>query len=131
MSRSEEQLVEANWVRMREAITRHAVQIRRMADELEAISFDSSKGVRRSPDAIISQAAMVALGGSDNATLIHRLATWAETISEIQQHKAESTSCNYTSDDPIYRRCILEPDHSLPIIAGGTEHVAADGSVFL
>lgn len=123
------QLLRANWDRMRQAIERAAIQYERTAEELRAINFDSTAGVRRSPDAIISQAALTADPGRAYADLMHRLATWAESINEILQHPVATYSralCSHRFGD---LRCVLNADHG-PIDAGESAHMTGDGVAF-
>lgn len=137
MNARDEQLLTANWDRMRLAITRATTEYRRIADELDGISFVSTAGLQRSPDAIISQAALTADPGRIHADMIHRLATWAETINELLQHRAsipEGTIssrilCDYAIDDPD-RSCVLTLGHGLPTDDGLVVHVSADGVTF-
>lgn len=125
-----DQLREANWGRMREALTRAATQYQRAADELEQISFVSTAGVRRSPDAIISQAALTGDVGRDYAELMHRLATWAESINDLELHAARPTqTCGYAIDDPE-TTCVLTAGHTLPLDGGLIVHMSADGVKF-
>jgi hypothetical protein len=125
----DQQLLDANWGRMRTAIERAATEYRRIADELEAIDFDSRTGVRRSPDAIISQAALIADAGRVHAELTHRLATWSESINEIHRYDAPSQFCGYKITDPE-TVCVLEPGHVLPTDDGLLVHVSAEGRMF-
>jgi len=126
---ADDQLREANWDRMRESLVRAAREYRRVADELEAIPFDSAAGLRRSPDAIISQAALTGNLGREYSELMHRLAIWAESINEIDRHAAVSQRCGYKIDDPV-TRCVLAPDHTFPREGGLTVHVSEDGVMF-
>jgi hypothetical protein len=77
-----QQLLDANWGRMRRDIERASTEFRRTAELLDAIDFDSLQGERRAPEAIISQAALVMNTRADS-DLIHRLALWAESINEL------------------------------------------------
>lgn len=125
---ADEQLREANWGRMRDAIRVAAREFRRTADELEAIQFVRQNGKRRTPDSIISQAALI-MNTNAESILIHRLATWAETINEIDQHEAAPRLCGYQITDPV-TRCVLAPGHTLPTDDGLMVHVSADGVMF-
>lgn len=130
MSAADDQLREANWSRVREALARAARDYRRAADELEAIPFDNAKGIRRTPDAIISQAALTGNVGREYAELMHRLATWSESINELERHAAAASQiCGYRITDP-YRVCILAPGHDLPKDDGLLVHVSEDGVTF-
>lgn len=132
---ADEMLRDANWKRMRSSIERAATEYRRIADDLEAINFDSTKGIRRSPDAVISQAALTADPGRVFADLMHRLATWAESINEIPKGAIESTGeetrriCGYQIGGSL-RTCVLIPGHDLPVDDGLTVHVDEDGVMF-
>lgn len=126
MSR-EDGIREANWTRMRTALTDAAREYRRVADELEAIQFENSDGLR-SPEQVISRAALLT-NGNTAATMVHRLACWTETINEIDRHAGPET-CGYTIDDDDPRTiCVLEPGHRLPYDEGPI-HVSASGVMF-
>lgn len=125
---ADEMLRDANWTRMRSAIERAATEYRRVADDLEAINFDSTNGRRRSPDAVISQAALTADPGRVFADLMHRLATWAESINAIPEGTISSRIlCGYAIDDTT---CVLTAGHDLPTDAGLLVHMSADGVKF-
>jgi hypothetical protein len=130
MGAPDQQLLDANWHRMRTAIERAATEYERIAAELRGITFGSRTGGNRSPDAIISQAALTADPGRVHADLMHRLATWAETINELHRHGISSRIlCPYTIDDPE-RSCVLTAGHDLPTDAGMLVHMSADGVMF-
>ena len=122
-------LREASWARMRTAITDAAKEYRRLADSLERVPFDNSRG-HHAPEAIISEVALTA-NTNTAATLVHRLASWAETINETERHAAGSSVplCGYSIDDP-YRVCVLQPGHAVPLDDGLLVHVSADGVMF-
>lgn len=126
MNARDEQLLTANWDRMRQAITRATTEYRRIADELDGISFVSTAGLQRSPDAIISQAALTADPGRVHADMIHRLATWAETINELLQRPIEPQRCGYMSGQLV---CVLDRAHG-PIDVGVSAHMTGEGVAF-
>jgi hypothetical protein len=129
MSAANDQLRAANWERMRTAITDAASEYRKLADELERIPFDNSRG-RRAPEAVISEAALTA-GNNIAARMLHRMAGWAESICEIDRYAAQTTQiCGYTIDDP-HTTCVLAPGHQLPTDSGMTVHVNEHGGTFL
>ena len=111
MSAADDELRDANWKRMRQALSRAAVEYRRIADELDAIRFDSTAGIRRAPEAIISQAALTADPGRVHADLMHRLATWSESINEIERHAVVTASCPAVSTDGKGLVCVLGSGH--------------------
>ena len=82
-------LRKANWARMKAAIERAAVEFERTAAELRGIDFVRSNGQHRSPESIISQAALVAESGRTYSDLMHRLAIWAESINDCDRHSQE------------------------------------------
>lgn len=130
MDARDQQMLDANWDRMRRAITSAAEEYRRTADAMGRITFDDHKGQRRSPDAIINELSYAANVGPHYVELIHRLAMWAESINEIETHAASAgpARCTYTIDDP-YTTCVLTAGHTLPF-DGGEHHVSADGVMF-
>jgi hypothetical protein len=140
VSTADRTLLEANWTRVRIAIDNTAREYERTAEELRSIPFDNSKGFRRAPEAIISQAALTADSGRTHADLMHRLATWAEAINEILRHQAAApegtvssrTLCPHRIPDPDApdRSCVLSAGHSLPTADGLTVHVDEDGVMF-
>jgi hypothetical protein len=125
----DDRLLEANWDRMREALKGAATEYQRVGEELLAINFDSRLGVRRSADAIISQAALTGDPGRICSDLMHRLAACAGGINEISRHAAASQRCGYQIDDPV-TVCVLNPGHDLPEDDGLTVHVSASGVMF-
>lgn len=135
MSTPDDQLVEANWERMRTALTDAAREYRRLADSLERIPFENSRG-RRSPEGIISEVSLTAHTNTA-ATLTHRLVCWAETINEIQRRQAAAPEgtigtrilCPYTITDPD-TSCVLTAGHTLPLDDGLIVHLSADGVTF-
>jgi hypothetical protein len=135
VSTPDDQLVEANWERMRTALTDAAREYRRLADSLERIPFENSRG-RRSPEGIISEVSLTAHTNTA-ATLIHRLVCWAETINEIQRRQASAPEgtissrilCDYTITDPD-RSCVLTAGHSWPKDDGLTAHMSESGVMF-
>lgn len=143
MSARQDQLLKANWDRMREALTRAAREHRRTAEALEQISFDVVReGVtlRRSPDAVIAEVARVT-HTSANADLVHRLGTWAESINDLLINPLDRTPegaissrvlCPAALKDPDApeRCCVLSAGHSLPTDDGLTVHVDEDGVLF-
>lgn len=130
MNPEDARMVENNWTRMREALARAARDYRRVADELEAINFQDSKGIRRATDAIISQAALTSDSGRINADMIHRLAIWAETINELERRYGDGRPvCDHTITDPDIA-CILTAGHSWPKNDGLTAHMSASGVMF-
>lgn len=129
MSAANDQLRDANWERMRTAITDASSEYRKLADELDRIPFDNSRG-RRSPDAVISEAALTA-GNNIAARMLHRMAGWAESINEIDLHAASNRElCGYTIDDPV-TSCVLDRGHQLPTDSGMVVHVNEHGGTFL
>ena len=128
MSAADDQLQAANWDRMRTAITDAANEYRRLADQLERVPFENSRG-QRAPEAIISEVALTAYTNTA-ATLIHRLASWAESINEIERHRARAASrrCGYRTTDPV-AVCVLDPDHG-PIDTGISSHMTGAGVSF-
>lgn len=87
MNRSEK-LIAVNWGRMRRDIERASLDFRRTADLLDEIDFNNPQGERRSPESIISQAALV-MNTSAPADLVHRLALWAEEINDLHREPIE------------------------------------------
>lgn len=131
MTTADDQLRDANWARMRTALDRAATEYRRIADDLDAINFVSTAGRLRSPDAIISQAALTADPGRTHADLMHRLATCSGVINDLNVHSAQSRDlCGYTIDDPV-TSCVLDRGHQLPTDSGMVVHVNEHGGTFL
>ena len=85
-----EQLLTNNWERIERDIERAAVEFQRTADALREIAFTKPTGERRSPESVISQAALV-MNTSAGADLIHRLATWAESINDLLRNPVDGS----------------------------------------
>lgn len=131
---ADDQLRDANWARMRTAITDAASDYRKLADELERIPFENSRG-RRTPEAIISEAALSS-GNNIAAQMLHRMAGWAESINEIERYAArEATSSRVlcpvvkTFGDDTWT-CVLSSGHSGPDRKGVLAHMTASGAEF-
>lgn len=129
MSTRDEQLLKANWDRINRDIERAAVEFQRTADALREIPLTKPDGTYRTAESVISQAALV-MNTSAGADLIHRLATWAESINDVLQFPAGGdTRCGHTIEDPT-TVCVLGQGHTLPTEDGLIVHVSADGVKF-
>lgn len=132
MDANDQRLLDANWQRMRAAISTAASEYRQLADALESIRFTRHDGEQRPTSGIIGQVAYAVISNRIGADLVQRLALWSETIDDLQRHAAtQPDRCGIVkSFGEDSWTCVLSPGHSGPERKGVLAHITASGSEF-